>query len=350
MQRILIVAPNWIGDAVMSQPLLGYLTKNHPDVRIDVLASHWVAPIYHACSEVTEVIEANLEHRQLQWQLRKALSRQIRAQQYDACFVLPNSLKSALIPWLARIPMRIGYRGEMRLGLINHALTNPSKRNRPSMSEHYLALGRMWRKDLPIVSPQNANPVLAVSSVATEAMCHQLMAAGIKPETLYLFCPGAEYGPSKRWPTKHFASLARDLLALDAKNQIILLGSKGDHLLAQDIHAQTNENPNLHNWCGNTSLAEAIALIGICKGLVSNDSGLMHIGAALQVPQVAIFGSSDPRHTPPLSPHAKILWLHLPCSPCHQRECPLGHLQCLNNILPENVLDAIQSLPQPLTS
>jgi heptosyltransferase-2 len=343
MQRILIVAPNWIGDAVMSQPLLGYLKKIHPDVMIDVLASQWVAPIYRACSEVGEVIEANLVHGQLQWQLRKALSQQIHARHYDTCFVLPNSLKSALIPWLANIPVRIGYRGEMRFGLINHALPNPSKRNRPSMSEHYLALGKMWHSESPTVSAQNLSPVLQVSPAAKEAMRHRLQVAGIEPDTLYLFCPGAEYGPSKRWPTKHFAKLAQDLLALNTKNQIILLGSKGDHSLAQDICSQANENPHLHNWCGNTSLAEAVALIGNCKALVSNDSGLMHVGAALEVPQVAIFGSSDPRHTPPLSPHAKILWLHLPCSPCHQRECPLGHLQCLNHILPENVLAAIQS-------
>jgi heptosyltransferase-2 len=176
-------------------------------------------------------------------------------------------------------------------------------------------------------------------------MHQQLQLAGIAPETLYLFCPGAEYGPSKRWPSQHFAKLAQDLLVLNAKNHIILLGSKGDHALAQSICSQAHQNPNLHNWCGNTSLAQAIALISICKGLVSNDSGLMHIGAALKIPQIAIFGSSDPRHTPPQSPKAQVLWLHLPCSPCHQRQCPLGHLQCLNNILPENVLDAIESLP-----
>ena len=345
MNRILIIAPNWIGDAVMSQPLLVNLKTIYPQSQIDVLASPWVAPIYRACSEVHQVIEAGLEHKQLQWGLRKQLAKQLELNQYDACFVLPNSFKSVLIPWLANIPLRIGYRGEMRFGLINFALDNPSKLHRPPMANHYLALCNVidHAKDIDINQP--VNPKLNLSLEAKQSISTKLQAAAINEKSIYVLCPGAEYGATKRWPVEHFATLAQQLIANETDAQVILLGGKSDHALGERIRTQTSNIPKLHNWCGKTSLDEAIALIGMSKALVSNDSGLMHIGAALKIPQVAIFGSSDPYHTPPLSDNAKVIWLNLPCSPCHKRECPLGHLKCLRDILPATVLGAIQTLP-----
>jgi heptosyltransferase-2 len=342
MQSILIIAPNWIGDAVTSQPLLANLKALYPDSKIDVLASNWVAPIYRACTEVNEVIEANFEHKKLQWSLRKQLSKQIEAKKYQACFVLPNSLKSALIPWLANIPFRIGYRGELRFGLINLTLDNPSKINRPPMVEHYLALSQLLNDDA--LSFSEIAPKLDISPAANASVENKLRITVISSDSIYVMCPGAEYGPTKRWPTEHFAALAEKLIAQNANNQIILLGSKSDHILAQEITSQIKQASNIHNWCGNTSLDEAIALIGMSKAVISNDSGLMHIAAALQTPQIAIFGSSDPAHTPPLSNKAKIIWLNLPCSPCHKRVCPLGHLKCLKDILPEQVLTTLNTL------
>jgi heptosyltransferase-2 len=344
MNRILIVAPNWIGDAVMSQPLLANLKAIYPQSQIDVLASPWVAPIYRACSEVHQVIEARLEHKQLQWGLRKQLAKQLELNQYAACFVLPNSLKSSLIPWLANIPFRIGYQGEMRFGLINLALDNPSKVNRPPMANHYLALANVLEHSQEIDTSQPADPKLNISSAAKESIGAKLQVASIKEKSIYVFCPGAEYGTTKRWPADHFASLAQQLIASEPDAQVILLGGKDDQALGESVRTQAKNDSQIHNWCGKTSLDEAIALIGMSKALVSNDSGLMHIGAALKVPQVAIFCSSDPHHTPPLSNKAKVLWLNLPCSPCHKRECPLGHLKCLNDIFPNTVLDAIQTL------
>jgi heptosyltransferase-2 len=346
MNRILIIAPNWIGDAVMSQPLLANLKVKYPQCQIDVLATSWVAPIYRACSEVQQVIEARLEHQQLQWGLRKQLARQLEEHQYDACYVLPNSLKSALIPWLANIPFRIGYRGEMRFGLINITLDNPSKINRPPMAKHYLALSSVLDHSLELNANETGNPKLNIALEAKESISAKLQAASIQEKSIYALCPGAEYGVTKRWPADHFAALAQQLITREPDAHVILLGSNGDHALAESIRTQAKNDLHIHkihNWCGKTSLDEAIALIGMSKMLVSNDSGLMHIGAALKVPQVAIFGSSDPNHTPPLSNMAKVLWLNLPCSPCHKRECPLGHLKCLKDIPPENVLDAIHS-------
>jgi len=343
MHRILIIAPNWIGDAVTTQPLLATLKAQYPESTIDVLASHWVAPIYRACSEVHEIIEAQFEHKQLQWKLRKQLAKEIESKKYQASFVLPNSFKSALIPWLANIPFRIGYRGELRFGLINLALDNPSKVNRPPMVEHYLALSQLFRDD-ETTSLGKFIPQLNVSPSAQQSVDKKLKAQNIYSESLYVLCPGAEYGPTKRWPTGHFAKLAQLLINESPNNQVILLGSKNDQILAQEITSQAQQANNIHNWCGDTSLDEAIALIGMSKAVVSNDSGLMHIAAALKTTQVAIFGSSDPGHTPPLSDKAKVIWLNMPCSPCHKKECPLGHLLCLKDILPEQVLATLNTL------
>ena len=344
MHGILIIAPNWIGDAVMTQPLLASLKEQYPEANIDVLASTWVAPIYRACSEVHEVIEAKFEHKQLQWGLRKQLAKELATKKYQACFVLPNSLKSALIPWLANIPFRVGYRGELRFGLINLSLDNPSKVNRPPMVEHYLALSQLLNEEQSASTASNLVPKLNVSATANQSVQTKLLNAKVDPANIYVMCPGAEYGPTKRWPTSHFAQLAHKLIASNPHSQIILLGSKGDHALAQEIQSQAKQDNHIHNWCGDTSLDEAIALIGMGKAVISNDSGLMHIAAALRTPQVAIFGSSDPAHTPPLSDKAKVIWLNLPSSPCHKRECPLGHLKCLNDILPEQVFATLNTL------
>jgi heptosyltransferase-2 len=343
MQGILIIAPNWIGDAVMTQPLLAALKSQYPASTIDVLASTWVAPIYRACSEVNDVIEANFQHKQLQWGLRKQLANDLRLRGYQACFILPNSLKSALIPWMANIPFRIGYRGELRFGLINIALNNPSKINRPPMVEHYLALSQLL-SDQETLAAKTLTPKLNVSSSAKQSIDKKLSDANIDSKSVFVFCPGAEYGPTKRWPASHFAELANHLAQQLPNANIILLGSNSDHELAVAILQQSQDSVKIHNWCGNTSLDEAIALIGMAKAVVSNDSGLMHIAAALKTPQIAIFGSSDPAHTPPLSENAKVIWLNLPCSPCHKKECPLGHLKCLNDILPQQVLATLNTL------
>jgi heptosyltransferase-2 len=280
----------------------------------------------------------------LQWNLRKELAKELATKKYQACFILPNSFKSALIPWLANIPFRIGYRGELRFGLINLSLDNPSKVNRPPMVEHYLALSQLLNEAQAISTGSNLTPKLNVSDVARQSVLAKLLSAKIDPVNIYVMCPGAEYGPTKRWPTSHFAQLAQNLIASNPDSQIVLLGSKGDQALAQDIHSQAKQDIHIHNWCGATSLDEAIALIGMSKAVISNDSGLMHIAAALKTPQVAIFGSSDPAHTPPLSDLAQVIWLNLSCSPCHKRECPLGHLKCLNDILPEQVFATLNTL------
>jgi heptosyltransferase-2 len=338
MNRILIIAPNWIGDAVMSQPLLAEIKTSDPDVAIDVLAAPWVAPVYRACSEVAELIEADLRHGQLQWGLRRALATQIKQRDYASCYVLPNSLKSALIPWLATIPIRIGYQGELRRFLLTETKANSPKTQRIPMVKHYTDLCAASGNLNTASNP----PYLVPMASALESARARLQAAGIQTDALVVLCPGAEYGPSKRWPAAHFAALAQSILKAKPTASVVLLGSPSDRAIGDAVVSSVASQSRMFNWCGATSLDEAIAIISLCSKVVSNDSGLMHIAAALQVPQVAIFGSSDPNHTPPNSAKASIISLHLPCSPCHQRECPLGHLNCLNQISPERVFAALQ--------
>jgi heptosyltransferase-2 len=338
MHRILIIAPNWIGDAVMSQPLLAAIKASHPNAAIDVLATPWVAPVYRACSEVAELIEADLRHGQLQWGLRRTLAAQIKQRNYASCYVLPNSFKSALIPWLATIPIRIGYQGELRRFLLTEVKANSPKTQRIPMVEHYANLCALSNNSDAAIRL----PTLSPTASALDAARSRLQAAGIQADAFLVLCPGAEYGPSKRWPASHFAALAQSILKAKPTASVVLMGSPSDRAIGDAIISAATPNSRIFNWCGETSLDEAIAMISMSSKVVSNDSGLMHIGAALQVPQVAIFGSSDPNHTPPNSAKATVITLHLPCSPCHQRECPLGHLNCLNQISPERVFAALQ--------
>ena len=355
MHRILIIAPNWIGDAVMSQPLLASLLSNFPQYQIDVIASAWVAPIYRACNEVHEVLEVPLQHGQLQFKLRYGLAKKIKQQNYAACIVLPNSLKSALIPWMAEIPIRIGYLGEMRFGLINRSIPNPSRSHRMPMVERYLALADSLKNaENTSTGPIQfiKNPSLHISNHVTESVLQKLKERNLSEQAIYTLCPGAEFGPSKRWPVENFALLAQKILKKNKLNSITILGGPSDKILAEKICSQvfkTNPEdlPRIYNLCGNTSLDEAMAIINMSASLISNDSGLMHIGAALQVNQVAIFGSSDPYHTPPLSNKAKVIWLNLPCSPCYKRDCPLGHLKCLWGISPEQVFLSLNESENP---
>ena len=328
-----MIAPNWIGDAVMAQPLMALIKRQAPDGRIDVLAPPHVGPVFGAMAEVDEVIEAPNQHGKLQWRERWRLARRLRPSRYDRCYVLPNSAKSALVPFLAGIPERVGHHGEARYWLINRRLRARDGRERP-MVEFYAELAGGPERH----ADQAPDPVLARDPQRERAARErQDLLPG---EPLILLCPGAEYGPAKRWPTRHFAALA-SLAAIEwPEATIALIGSAKERTLATEIAALSGQD--LRNLCGETPLADARALIASAQGVVSNDSGMMHVAAAYRRPLVAVFGSSDPRHTPPRSPRARIEWLHLQCSPCFERTCPLGHTNCLNKLAPASVFDSLK--------
>ena len=337
MTSTLIIAPQWIGDAVMTEPLLRRLHARGE--RLTVGALPWVAPVYRAMAQVERVIEFPFAHGGLQWAARRALARELRGQ-FDRAIVCPNSWKSALIPWWAGAAERCGYQGEARWGLLTRRLPNPSKTQRPPMVEFYGALS--GEDGFAAERPQ-----LAVSSAAVETV---LQTRGLQRENYYVLVPGAEYGPAKRWPTAHFATLARQLGQARGR-AIVLLGSAKDAPVCAEIAQAVVQagSGRCLDLSGRTDLAEALALVSASLGVVSNDSGMMHVAAAFGVPQVAIFGSSSPLHTPPLSPHARVLWLKddpayqppLDCAPCFARECPLGHTRCLRDVTPQRVLELL---------
>jgi heptosyltransferase-2 len=329
--KALIVAPSWIGDTVMAHPLFVRLHERTPGLELHALAPRWVAPVLQRMPEIAAVIDSPFGHGDLSLKARWRLARKVAAENFDRVYVLPNSLKSALVPFMAGIPERIGFTGESRLGLINRRHTL-DKLALPEMAERFAQLAEPVGGALPRPLPL---PQLASSPEQQEATLAAL--ALPHPEKLAVFCPGAEYGPAKRWPTRHFATLAREL---DARGYTVwLLGSPKDAPVGDEILAQAPQ-ARLRNLCGKTSLAEAIDLIAAADFVVCNDSGLMHVAAAVGRPLVAVYGSSSPGFTPPLSPKARVISLKLECSPCFKRECPLGHLDCLEKLEPQRVLEA----------
>jgi heptosyltransferase-2 len=333
LTRALIIAPQWIGDAVMTEPLLRRLHRRGEQLTVGALPS--VAPVYRAMPQVREVIEFPFQHGGLQLRARRAISRQLEGR-FDTAYVLPNSMKSALLPFLASIPRRVGYLGEARVGLLTQRLKNP--KDRPPMVAFYSALSGD-KEGL-----EQDRPHLQVPAAQLESA---LRAQGLPAGGYFVFAPGAEYGPAKRWPAIHFAELAKTLA-----QPVVLLGSAKEAPLCQEIATTAGEGRCI-DLAGKTSLAQAFALIAGAAVVVSNDSGLMHVAAAFGVPQVALFGSSSPHHTPPLNERASIIWLRddpayeppLDCAPCFERECPLGHTRCLYDITPEAVLAALRDAP-----
>jgi len=335
MSESLVIAPQWIGDAVMTEPLLRRLQARGE--RLSVAALPWVAPVYRAMPQVSLVLDLPFVHGALQLRTRWQLARSWRGR-FDAAYICPNSLKSALLPWWARIGQRVGYAGELRSALLTHCLPKPLGQQRPPMVAFYSALAGAAASE-----PERPLLQCAQDSVAQALHAHTLERQGY-----YVFAPGAEYGPAKRWPAAHFAALAA-LLPLP----VVLLGSSKEAQACADIARDALAGGALAciNLAGRTPLDQALALIAGSKAMVSNDSGLMHVAAALDVPQLAVFGSSSPLHTPPLSPRARVEWLKndasyrpaLDCAPCFARICPLGHTRCLTDISPQRAWRSLQS-------
>ena len=321
--RTLVIAPQWIGDAVMAEPLLAALAGR--GAAISVAALRWVAPVFRAMPALIETIELPFGHGRLDWARRREIAAAWRGR-FDEAYVLPNTIKAALLPWLARVPRRIGYQGEGRPLLLNRRLPNPV--DRAPMVAFYGALAGSG-------FDAAARPRLHLDAATIEGA---LAEANLRKNAYWTFAPGAEYGPAKRWPAEHYASLARSLHAADG-SRVVLLGSGSEAALCESIAEAAAGACRV--LAGRTSLFEAMALIAASRGLASNDSGLMHVAAAFGVPQVAVFGSTSPVHTPPLNDNARILWLKdelgLGCMPCFDRHCRFGNTLCLAGVAPARV-------------
>jgi heptosyltransferase-2 len=327
MHKILIIGPSWVGDTMLMQPMLKRLKQRYPDGRIDVFAPPWTSGLLRAMAEVDEVLLNPFTHGVVDLRARYLLGAKLRSAGYDQAIVLPNSLKSALVPFFAHIPQRTGYLGEGRFLLLNDARRLDTS-NLPLMVERFAQLAEEKGNDITRPLPR---PVLCITDEQRRSVLRKL---GLEMDgAVAVFCPGAEYGPAKRWPVAYFAELAQRLRS--SGFTIWLVGSSKDKEIADRI--VTLGNRACRNLCGSTELSDAIALLSCATLVISNDSGLMHLAAALDRPMLAIFGSSSPQFTPPLSASAEVVRLDLPCSPCFKRECPLGHFDCMMKLTPEVV-------------
>lgn len=328
--KILIFGPAWVGDMVLAQSLFKVLKAKQPDCIIDVAAPAWTMPLLERMPEVNRGIALPFKHGELALWQRIQFGRGLKNQGYTQAILLTNSFKSAIIPFAAGIPRRTSFLGEMRYGLIND-IRPLDKTKLARTVDRFVALGF----DKNTVITDIPDPALIADK--TKAL-QALEKANAKGNILGL-CPGAEYGEAKRWPSEYYAEVANE--ALNKGWQVWLFGSEKDMPITSQIN-QSTQNRCL-DLGGRTKLGEAIDLMSLCHSVISNDSGLMHVAAALDKSLIAIYGSSDPHHTPPMSAKASVLYLGLECSPCFERVCPLGHLNCLRQIKPEQVIHKLAS-------
>ena len=327
--RILVVGPAWVGDMVMAQSLFITLKQHMPQCHLDVIAPGWSVPLLQRMPQVERAIELPVGHNRLQLLTRYHLGKQLRDHHYDQAIILPRTLKAALIPWFARITRRTGFRGEQRFGLIND-MRRLDKQVLRQTVQRYVALG------LPASAqaPPTPYPSLRIDPANQHTVLERLHLSLDRP--VIGFMPGAEYGPAKQWPLPYYQQLAAQLT--QQGRQVWVFGSAKETALGEVI---CQGNPNVVNLCGKTSLVEAVDLIALTHDNVSNDSGLMHVACATGRPLVAIYGSSDPGYTPPLSAQARVLYLKIECSPCFDRRCRFGHTRCLTEISPQAVQDIL---------
>ena len=334
-EKILVLGPAWVGDMVLAQSLFKTLKTNRPGCIIDVAAPIWTLPLLERMPEVSGKTALPFKHGELAIWQRLHFGKSLKNTGYTQAIILTNSFKSALLPWAASIPKRTSFLGEMRYGLINDIRPLDKVKLKKTV-ERFVVLGLNYNQNLPETLPK---PQLITNKNKVLESLKRLGLAQTNSKILGL-CPGAEYGEAKRWPAEYYAEVANEVLKKGW--QVWLFGSD------KDMPVTTKINQLTQNKCldlgGKTKLGEAIDLMALCNTVVSNDSGLMHIAAALNKKLIAIFGSSDPAHTPPMSPNAVIEYLALDCSPCFKRECPLtgdAHLRCLNDVKPQPIVKKI---------
>jgi lipopolysaccharide heptosyltransferase II len=323
--ELLIVGPSWLGDAVMMGSLVLRLKAAEPTRRITVLTPDHLDGLARRLPGVDATLINPFAHGALKLGERRRFGRALGGR-FDAAIVLPHSWKSALVPFFAGIPRRTGFVGEARFLVLNDARPLDEKAI-PRMVDRFSLLADPRGVRFPAETPA---PRLQSDPAQVTATLKRLGLAEARPAIA--LCVGAEYGPAKRWPARHFASLAR--LAMQAGHDAWLIGGPGDAAIGAEVAALA---PGVRDLTGKTLMAEAIDLLAAARAVVTNDSGLMHVAAALGRPLVALYGSTSPAFTPPLSEDAVILSENLPCSPCFERECPLGHFNCLNGMSAERV-------------
>ncbi|WP_440617016.1 lipopolysaccharide heptosyltransferase II [Cysteiniphilum sp. 6C5] len=341
MRKYLIIAPSWVGDMVMSQSLYRFIKSQDPNCIIDIAAPKHCCDLAQFMPEINEAFELEFKHGQFSFNARKQKALEFKGEGYSDAIVLPNSWKSALIPFFAHIKKRTGWHGEMRFVLLNDR-RKLNKTKYPLMIERFCALGIAKKEHLPTKLPY---PKFNVDSNLVETTLAKYRLS--KDKAIIALCPGAEFGPAKKWPSAYYTELAQYLL--DQNYQVLLLGGTKDQQTTSDISKGCNHHAHLFNLAGKTTLSEAVYLLASCQRVISNDSGLMHIACALNIPTLVIYGSTSDKFTPPLNTLAKSVYLEdLDCRPCFKRECPLEHMDCMNKLLPQKIIAELEKLPLSL--
>ncbi|MFM2486975.1 lipopolysaccharide heptosyltransferase II [Celerinatantimonas yamalensis] len=339
--KILVIGPSWVGDMVMSHSLYQALSARYPDAQIDVMAPDWCRPLLERMPEVNQALRMPLGHGEFKLSTRWRLGRLLKGR-YDHAFILPNSLKSALVPFFAGISKRTGWKGESRYGLLNDLRAN--KHDFTRMVDRYVALAypkEQMRSERDL--PNLPKPYLRVTRTAQLEALHTLQLTEQRP--ILALCPGAEFGPAKRWPEAQYASVAAFWIE-QRQGQVWIFGSAKDQPVGEQIRSKLApaQQSHCHLLTGQTSLGQAIELMSLSSAVVCNDSGLMHIAAALNRPIVAVYGSTSTQYTPPLSDQVAVLHTNIGCRPCFKRTCPLGHLKCLTELPASDAINALDNL------
>ncbi|HBC56255.1 MAG TPA: lipopolysaccharide heptosyltransferase II [Gammaproteobacteria bacterium] len=314
---------------VMAQSLFISLKQQYK-CSISVLAMDWSRPLLNRMPEVDEIYSMPIGHGELALGKRYQIARQLAKKTFDWAIVLPNSLKSALIPWWAKISRRTGWRGEFRYGLLND-MRLLDKRQYPLMVQRFVALGGAVGQ----ITEQYPLPQLKIDLESQQQALERL---GLSTSTpMAALCPGAEFGPSKKWPARSYANVAERLISEGL--QIWVFGSQNDAEVAQQIQSYLDQRSKQQfiDLTGHTSLAEAIDLLGLAQLVLTNDSGLMHVAASLSRPLVAVYGSTSPDFTPPLGEQSTTVQNQIECAPCFERQCPLGHHRCMTDLSVDQV-------------
>ena len=336
--KILVVGPSWVGDSVMAQTLYKRIKKELPSSQIDVMSPHWSLALLERMPEVCKKIVSPFSHGETKLFERYRLGQGLKKENYDRAIILTNSLKSSLIPYFARIGVRTGWLGEFRYGLIND-IRSSKKLKKSLMVEKFAALS-LYEENYSI---ENLTfPELEID-FANQRKFLEEFSIDYSKNTMAI-CPGAEFGPSKRWPAEYYAEIAK--FYVNKGWNVLCIGSKNDEDIGIEIGSLNNLgcNESFINLIGKTSLQDAIDILAFTEKVVTNDSGLMHIAAAVKTPLVALYGPSSPEYTPPLISKKKILRKTQGYEKVRYGSNEKGYHQSLLDIKPEEVLDALEEL------
>jgi heptosyltransferase-2 len=336
LRKILIRSTNWIGDAIMTTPAVRTIRRNFPEAEITLLALPWVGDVFRASPRVDRILAYERPGRHAGLRGKFALAAELREERFDATILLQNAFEAAFISLLAGIPVRAGYNSDGRGLLLTHGVRRTAAIKKRHQVHYYQEMLRELGCE-----PAGDDLELVVPREGDEWAADFLREAARAGRKIIGLNPGASYGPAKRWPAAKFARLAGELHQLpDA--ELLLFGTAADREAAAEIRRECGDSSRVKDLTGRTTLAQAMGLISRCHAFVTNDSGLMHVAAALAVPTVAIFGSTNPVTTGPFSARASVVRTELACSPCLETHCPKKHFRCMETIGIDDVLHGIR--------